>query len=219
MTGVQTCALPIYVGSSAAPGNIEIDGGTFTYDSIQDIFGNLTFADTAAGLVVNDSGIFGSVSLDTLSTLTGSHAISGDLANDGEVQPGDASGNVTVGGNYTQSAQGTLTFELGPGNSDVPNELLISGMADFAGTLDLTSLDGFQPEAGDSFKLIGFASSRGTFSQVNLNGIRDSDFTVLYDPHDVTIEFGQSPVPEASSWVLMGGGLIALGLSRRQRRS
>jgi len=208
----------LHVGSSSAPGDIEIDGGSFTYDSIQDIFGNLTFADTAAGLVVNDSGIFGSVSLDAFSTLTGSHVISGDLANDGVVQPGDASGNLTVRGDYTQSAQATLTFELGPGNSDVPNQLLISGTADLAGTLDLTSLDGFQPEAGDSFKLIEFASSQGAFSQVNLNGIGDSDFTVLYDSHDVTIEFGQAPAPEASSWVLMGGGLIALGLWRRQRR-
>jgi hypothetical protein len=56
-----------------------------------------------------------------------------------------------ITGNYTQGAKGTLALLVGPGGSA---QLAVSGTASLGGTLQLISLNGFQPKISDKLTLV-----------------------------------------------------------------
>ncbi len=68
-------------------------------------------------------------------------------------------GQLSVGGNYTQSAGGTLQIEVD--GTAAFDQLEVTGVATFAGTLAI--VNGFTPAAGDTFQIVTSASRNGTF--------------------------------------------------------
>ena len=77
----------------------------------------------------------------------------GDVVVNGGVLRADPQ-PINVKGNYTQNAGGTLQLSLGgsaPGQYDFLN---VGGRAALDGTLQLLSLNGFQPKIGDKLTLV-----------------------------------------------------------------
>lgn len=98
-------------------------------------------------------------------SLVGSGTLNANLVNAGTVSPGSSAGIITVNGNYNQESTGILEIELGSPSSD---KLVVNGEANLAGALNVTSLQGFTPQPGDSFTILSYASHIGSFPTVNL---------------------------------------------------
>lgn len=88
-------------------------------------------------LMVGDSGnegasLGGNVAVTAAGALRGHGSVGGDVANDGVLMPGGTIGTLTVGGNYTQSTNGTLVIELSPTSA---SQLKVQGSAVLRGGL------------------------------------------------------------------------------------
>jgi T5SS/PEP-CTERM-associated repeat protein len=95
-------------------------------------------------------------------TLQGDGTISGTVTNGGLVAPGATIGALTINGNYTQTAAGTLAIELaGPASFD---RLLVSGSAALDGTIAVALGGGFTPTLGETFSVLTFTSESGDFA-------------------------------------------------------
>ena len=69
---------------------------------------------------------------------------------------------MTITGNYTQNAGGSLNIRLGGTASGQFDQLAVSGVATLGGTLQVTLVNGFYTGAGDSFQFMSFGSRSGT---------------------------------------------------------
>lgn len=145
------------------------------------------------------------------------------MLNDGTVAPGGlgSAGTMTINGNYTQTATGAYTAELGGVFAGQSDQLAVNGTATLAGALTVTLLPGFVVNLGDLFILMTFNSSTGTFSAVNLPGLATGlQWLLTYNPTDVTLtaaSSGATPIPEPGTLLLVASGLG--GLLWRRRRS
>jgi len=133
-------------------------------------------------------------------TLSGTGTIAGPLTNSGgTVAPGDAPGRMTVAGNYTQEAGGTLAIGIaGPTPGSGFDQLLVGGSATLAGTLSVTDENGYEPPLGQTFKIISGASSRtGTFATVG--GPSAGIYGLGYEPDGATLTTTVAPSPKGGS--------------------
>lgn len=92
------------------------------------------------------------------------------MANGGVTSPGGSPGILTLGPgkDYQQGAGGILRIELGGHNPGTQyDQLVVGGNASLTGTLDLTSINGFDPQLGDQFQILTCGSQTGQFSQIN----------------------------------------------------
>ena len=123
-------------------------------------------------------------------TVIGLGAIGGGLINGGTVRPGGSIGTLSVGGNFIQSAAGTLAIEVSPAAA---SKLAVGGNASLAGTLALI----FDPGVytARSYTLLTAASVGGAFATVT--GTNPSGLTqaVVIDPADVQLQLGNPAVP------------------------
>jgi outer membrane autotransporter protein len=98
--------------------------------------------------------------------LGGRGSLGGNLVNSGIVSPGDSPGTLTVGGNYTQNAAGTLHIEIAGLAANQHDLLAVNGHASLAGTLQLIGLGGFTLHVGDQLTFLtangGVSGSFGT---------------------------------------------------------
>lgn len=101
--------------------------------------------------------------------LNGSGTLVGDLNNAGSVAPGDSPGKITVTGDYTQTAAGSLEIEIGGTTSETGYDILtVENSATLAGTLEVTLWDGFIPAVGDQFFILNSSSLSGEFGTLLL---------------------------------------------------
>jgi hypothetical protein len=133
------------------------------------------------------------------SILKGSGTVDGDLENSGDVCPGDSPGNISVTGDFTQYSSGTLYIELGgttPGTEY--DQLTVTGSATLAGTLDVSLINSFTPDYGQTFTIMTYASKSGTFDTVNLPALSGGlEWTLEYGDTALTI-YTPPPPPEVS---------------------
>ena len=102
-------------------------------------------------------------------TFSGTGTINSNVTNAGTLSPGSSPGKITVDGDYTQDSSGTLTIELGGTTPDTEyDQLFVTGAAALDGTLDVSRINEFNPELGDSFSILTYASHTGTFDTLNL---------------------------------------------------
>ena len=105
----------------------------------------------------------------------------------GEVDPFFQSpiGQIQISGNYTQGAGGSLDIDLGgsatPGTSY--DQLVVTGAASLAGTLNVDLVNGFAPSMSDTFQVLTFASRTGDFATKNL----PATFTAIYRTNDLIL--------------------------------
>ncbi|RQU77986.1 autotransporter domain-containing protein [Burkholderia cenocepacia] len=124
-------------GSLVGTGGLVKQGaGMLTLNGVSNAFSGTT---TVAGgtLAVGDAAnpaavLGGNVVVNSLGALRGHGTISGDVSSSGVVAPGGSIGTLSVGGNYTQAAGGTLSIEVSPTEA---SQLRVGGAATLGGTL------------------------------------------------------------------------------------
>jgi uncharacterized protein with beta-barrel porin domain len=137
------------------------NGSTFAFNS--DIL-NMTSVDVNGGTALLNGQVSGDVAVAAGATLGGNAAIGGSLTNSGVVAPGDGIGQISVGGNYTQNAGGTLALELAKSANGALNAnlLTVTGAATLKAGSTLELICNQQSEGvyalGDRFLLIGAAA-------------------------------------------------------------
>ena len=159
-----------YVGYNNGSGAFTQTGGTNT------VTGALNLANSSGTsgsyLLSGGSLVAGTVNLNTGGsfTMTGgtltATTFNGNLANGGSVKPGDAPGIMTVNGNYSQTASGTLVEQIASASNYA--SLLVGGTASLNGTLAPVLLGGYIPAVNQVFPGVITASGgvTGAFSSV-----------------------------------------------------
>jgi len=126
-------------------------------------------------------------------TLAGTGDLSGPVDNSGgTVAPGDSPGVMTIDGDYTQSAAGTLRSDIaGTTVGTGYDRLAVGGTATIDGTLAIVTGAGFDPALGDAFVVLTSGGARtgqfGTLTGASVNG---KTYTAHYDASDVTLAVG-----------------------------
>ena len=130
--------------------------------------------------------------------------LQGTVISNAALNIGDAPmlvGQMAILGNYTQLANGSLTFDIaGPANGQY-DQLNLSGNAQLNGLMTVDLLHGYVPQIGNTFDIMNFASASGTFSSVvglPING--QEHFVLEYNPTNLTldVEAGQILGPTVS---------------------
>jgi hypothetical protein len=184
-------------------GTVSVQTGTLNNGS-----GGLT---QASGLATVAAGATysGNVALNG-GTLGGNGTVSGAVTNPaGTVAPGASPGTLTVTGDYTQGAGGTLAEEItGTTPGTQFDRLLVGGAATLGGTLAINSAS-FTPAAIDTFKIISGANSRvGTFASLTGATVNGETYSAQYDADGVTLLVSGPPPPpqETLSVTFAGSG-------------
>ena len=143
--------------------------------------------------------------------LTGNGTINGNVNNSGTISHDNSPATLTITGNYFQSASGALHTAINGTDTGLFDVIKVGGLATFNGYLDVSF--GYAASVGDSFQIVTFATSTGTYDPANIHitGLA-SGLTVseIYHAHDLTLVIGT--VPEPASIILMTLGLVGIGL-------
>ena len=116
-----------------------------------------TSGTTTLGTAGGSGATLGSTSGVTVSggRLQGSGTIGGNLTlNNATLSPGFSPGALNVDGNLTLGAGSTLLIELGGTNPSQYDRVSTSGSLQLGGRLVVSSLDGFQPNADQTFQIL-----------------------------------------------------------------
>jgi hypothetical protein len=145
--------------------------------------------------------------------MEGTGTIIGDVTNDGTLILGkDAAdpGTLSETGLYTQNADGTLADGIGASATGVFD---VTGSLNLNGTLEINLVGGFDPTNGEIFELASYTGSEtGAFA--GITGSDAGDWTVLYKPGQVDLEFDARKVSDSSpTSLLLDAGLFVLVLA------
>ena len=196
LTGDLTNDGTVLIGSASSASALYIIPSTVNLSGS----GTVILSNTGSDL----SGPSGSSTLvNESNTIQGFGTVTGNLVNEGTVEPGDGPGILTVTGNYTQTSSGTLDIQIGglnPANPLPGFSQLITGTSTLAGTLDVSLINGFTPSSQNEFVIVTSTDGipvSGTFVD-NTIQLGNVTFTVVYNPsdhpNDVVLKVLFSPV-------------------------
>jgi len=159
--------------------------------TVQSATGTMSFSGTYGqqnGSTNASTGLLSFSSTPTLTggVLSGSGIIQGSVQNtSGTIAPGtsQAVGAVTLSGNCTQGTAASFTVKIGGTNTSQYDRLLLGGTGTVAGALNVTTINGFSPSAGQTFTIIQSKGVSGQFSSVT-NG-----WKVTYNRTSVVLTF------------------------------
>jgi glucose/arabinose dehydrogenase len=224
LAGGATTAL-INVGDANVPHEFQIavnfasdadivvqEGSTLTFQNRVDVNGHTLTISGGGTLTFNNEVALdgGSISMAS-GALSGSGSLAGDLQNiGGTVAPGNSPGVLTIQGNYTQGPDGTLLIELGVNEHDT---LIVLGIAQLAGTLDIQLVDSFVPSADVSFQILDVGGLQGHFDRLVLPAGVVWDTSRLYTAGVLAV----AAVPEPSAQGLLATLVAITPLIARRR--
>jgi hypothetical protein len=163
-------------------GTVNVLSGTLNFSNNYTQTAGTTVIATGATLASN-----GTVSLGAGSTLSGSGTVNANVTNAGILSTGSATGTLTITGALTQTATGVVNVKIAsPTQFDT---LAVGGAATLAGTLNISLVNSFTPSAGQSYKVLTFASSNGAFATLTGLPIPNTSlfFNPVLDPTDFTL--------------------------------
>ena len=110
--------------------------------------------------------------------------------------PGLSPGILSVAGPLTQTATSHLAIQIGGTTVGTQYDRLdVDGTAALAGTLDLSTIDGFVPALGQTFTVLTTTSRSGTFTNVTgLYAGGGRQYAVSYTPTAVVVTVVAGPV-------------------------
>lgn len=176
-----------FLGNVTGSGNLNVNNsGKFTGNVIQQAAGGtVSIVNQAAGIftgaistgdatVVNNAG---TMTLNGASLIGAFTSAGTSFTNTGRLNLGTSTsvGTLTVNGNYSQSAAGTLGITIGVPGSGGPiagttfSQLRTTGTASLSGTLALTVVNGYYPTNSTYNVVIGDTGVTGTFASVTGN--------------------------------------------------
>jgi Tol biopolymer transport system component len=161
-------AVAIGFGTSSILGDIENNGEIVVSGG-----GNATFYDDVIqnkDLVVSQVGLTTSVAV-FFGAFTGSGGSSGggDIFFEGDLQPGNSPASVMFENNVSLGNSATTEIEIaGLSAGTEHDQIEVIGDLVLNGDLNVTLLDGFSPELGDSFDILNWSSLAGTFDTISL---------------------------------------------------
>jgi T5SS/PEP-CTERM-associated repeat protein len=146
-------------------------------------------------LTVNNGGIVmaDNITVGPAGKLHGNGNIVGNVGNNGLVSPGTSTGALHVDGDYVQSVDAKLKVELASGASF--DQLLITGSADLAGTLDIALLDGLAISGERFLPILTAANVMDQFDMELLPSVPDVTFDVIYNPTSVVLHIVAPTLP------------------------
>jgi hypothetical protein len=156
---------------AAGGGNIiAAGGGNFAQRTTQEVAtASSGYSQSAGETNLSGFDVLGPVTLDG-GTLSGSGIILGDLTNNGGfISPGHSAGLLAVTGNFAQSANGSMVFERGGDAANQFDQLQVSGAANLDGKVDVKTINGYVPDAADTFNPLGYSSVSGSFASNSSN--------------------------------------------------
>jgi hypothetical protein len=176
--GTSTTSLGVLFTTTAT---VTVQTGTLAFSTGYTQTAGIT---SLAGGNLSLSGALNTLNLQG-GTLAGAGTVTGNVANAGVVESGGlgTAGVLAISGAYSQAAGGTLHIELGglaPGTEH--DQLTVSGGTTLAGTLDISEINGFAPGTGNTFQVINYGSSSGTFTTIL------GPYTPFYNATNLTIQ-------------------------------
>ena len=155
-------------------GTVEVQSGVLAFTGL--------FVQTAGSTRLNGGDISASNGLNIQGGLLQGHGtVTGDVSNGGQVSPGFSPAILHIVGDYTQTSGGYLNIEIGGyiAGTDF-DQLTVSGNANLNGALNVSLINNFDPQIGDSFPVL-VGSSTGAFSSTNLPALHPGrEWDVVY---------------------------------------
>jgi len=119
-------------------------------------------------------------------TISGRGTIDTDFINGGIIAPGNnAIGTLNASGDVLMASFGSMTIEIGPGNTS--DRFAITGTATLAGTLDVILADAFTQTLNIDYTILTAGSVVGTFNTENLLVDGNLITRILYEPTQVRL--------------------------------
>ncbi|EEF22304.1 conserved hypothetical protein [Ricinus communis] len=193
-------------------------------------YGNAQFS----GNVVAKSGSQINTSTGTTATFNGAFnqqvgAVlggGGTFIFNGGYSAGNSPGSVTVNGDVVFGASNEALFEIGGLLQGTQyDHLTVNGKLTFGGVLNISFIDGFTAKAGDSFDLLDWTTSSGTFSSINTqNAVLGSGLIWNFDQLNTTGSISvistvvTTPVPEPENFALLALGLGVISVVARRKK-
>ena len=112
-------------------------------------------------------------------------------------------GNITVGGNFTQGKGGTLLIPLASGTTF--GKIAVNGTATLAGTVSAVYVNGFQPKTGQTFTILTANGGLKGTTFDTVNAANGPDVFATYNKNSVVLTVGEGGA--------VGGFLNQPGLS------
>jgi hypothetical protein len=140
------------VGSNQASGHIDNHG--------------IINSDAGGTITVGSSGSETWIQAGTLNASAGQIATVGTWANDGTIHVG-AGNALQAQSGYKQNSGGTTTIDIGGLSPSSVGKVTVTGAAQLGGTLNVALTNAYVPNLGDTFTIMTFGSSSGSFGTVS----------------------------------------------------
>ena len=162
--------LVTFGGVVSGTGNLnQLGSGTLILTAVNTYTGTTTV--NAGSLIVHGSISSADTVVNSGGFLGGNGIIGGNLVNNGTVGQSNSPATLTVNGNYTQSASGTLRIGVGGLAASQHDLLAVNGSASVGGTLQFIRLGNFNLQPGDQITFLTAKNGvSGTFANVQ-NGL------------------------------------------------
>jgi len=149
-----------------------------------------------AGTFVLNGTITSPVSVAPGVTFGGTGTIQGNLVNNGFLSPGNSPGVLTITGDLTLNSGGTLQIEVAGRNPGEFDRIDVAGTATLGGTLAVSFLDGFTPEAGETFTFLTAGGGvNGEFEELVSNFPGALELSITQTGVTLVTELRVTPLP------------------------